>query len=430
MVAKAEKGGSLFINRGESIAVPVFFGYNEKKGTIDCVMDGQEKAADRCCFRTKRECLFGAIGGHRWYGSSTVLEEIETTRCFIFWQNRNVCCFLQCLSTIFSIRWKNPVTGRVDYTGKEEKSGGARFQNEMERKFAMMKKRMTLFFVLLWCVSLCTPAFALDTAMEEEPVPVFLRLQDGQGKEYVFDPQPHALWLGHYDRTEEVLTLEDIASCMPSSVETEITVSNQSDAEGCYLIVHSAMYSPLTKAAAGWYVKDARSDNLTVVDGDTVYMGGPRWGEDYLCAGGIWRSAMEDAQGDVLRIDAGESITFRLPDDAEAEDFCRLYVDVFTPLASGEEQMSRLCYDLLLNQRGADAEAATDISARTFGNWTEMPVNACCPYHSFGGRAEQCRWYRQYGSVRSGHHWDHCTEAMDEQRYGHHKAYGDSMWCL
>lgn len=195
-------------------------------------MDGQEKAADRCCFRTKRECQFAAIGGHRWYGSSTVLEEIETTRCFIFWQNRNVCCFLQCLSTIFSIRWKNPVTGRVDYTGKEEKSGGARFQNEMERKFAMMKKRMTLFFVLLWCVSLCTPAFALDTAMEEEPVPVFLRLQDGQGKEYVFDPQPHALWLGHYDRTEEVLTLEDIASCMPSSVETEITVSNQSDAEG------------------------------------------------------------------------------------------------------------------------------------------------------------------------------------------------------
>ena len=57
--------------------------------------------------------------------------------------------------------------------------------------------------------------------------------------------------------------------------------------------------------------------------------------------------------------------------------------------------MSRLCYDLLLNQRGADAEAATDISARTFGNWTEMPVNACCPYHSFGGRAEQCRWYEE-----------------------------------
>lgn len=34
VVAKAEKGGSLFINRGEAIAVPVFFGYNEKKAPL------------------------------------------------------------------------------------------------------------------------------------------------------------------------------------------------------------------------------------------------------------------------------------------------------------------------------------------------------------------------------------------------------------
>ena len=236
-----------------------------------------------------------------------------------------------------------------------------------------MKKRvLSVMMALILCLGLAVPAFAADMTAEEGLSAASLEAVDRNGAEFDPGPQPCNLWLGHYDTMAAVLSLQNISSCVLSPEDIVFTVSNQGKVQDCYLIVHAVNYTPKAKNAAAEYAEDERSDDFSVVDTDTVYVGSTYWGGDYLCAGNVWGTGSSGAADEAIRIKVGQSVSFRLPDYVENGDFCRLYVDVYYPQVSGEETWFWSCYDLLIDNHAV----STEEPSTTVSSFTDVPASA------------------------------------------------------
>lgn len=221
----------------------------------------------------------------------------------------------------------------------------------------MKKKVLSLVTAFCLCIGLSSTAFAAEMSVEEGLRPVSLNAVDSNGKEFDPDPQPQEMWLGHYDMLADVLTLEAISYCVSSPTDVMFTVSNQGGTQDCYLVVHAIDYNPMSKSAAKeQYGSDERSDDISRISGDTVYVGSTYWGGNYLCAGSVWESGSNGAADEALHIGAGQSVSFHLPGNVKDGDFCRLYVDVYYPQASGGESMFWSCYDILMDNSIVPAE--------------------------------------------------------------------------
>lgn len=246
----------------------------------------------------------------------------------------------------------------------------------------MKRKLMSMVTALCLCIALVIPAVAADMTPEEAGKPISLSAVDGQGKEYDPGPQPHELWLGHYDYAAGFLMMEEISACTPTPTDVVFTVSNKGGTGDCFLIVHAIEYAPVSKSAAeekydNIMLKNelVELDDLSLVNGDTVYVGDNYYGEgDYLCDDGKWLSFQDGGTEKAVHIGVGQSMSFRLPSVMGEGDFCRLYVDVYYPQTAGDYRYYQYYFDLFMDNSGAATEQTpvtgeakfTDVSATAY----------------------------------------------------------------
>ena len=232
----------------------------------------------------------------------------------------------------------------------------------------MKRKLVSLFTALSLCAALATPALAADMTVEEGLRPITLNSEDSGGNEFTPSPRPQELWLGDYDSAAGVLTLETLSSCLPTPAGLTFTVSNEGGAQECFLVVRAVEYSPMSVAEAGEYAEDERSDSLSAVTGDTVYVGFPYGGGDYLCSGGMWKSGLEGAAEEAVRVQTGDSVSFQLPGTVQEGDLCLLYVEAYYTQPDGTSQSFWARYDILLDSSAGSepATAFTDVKADAY----------------------------------------------------------------